>query len=742
MSIMKKLSAFLSLSLAAALVACGGGSSGPDPLGAPLVLDHIQGTISDTLAAGLKMGVFLQNSVLTSATIGGSGAVDLPLTVPPASEQFSFLPASGSNCTYNGLGAATGTVFGTSDVVVYTSKADVLGTVIEQPVGQPATAELLHIYANTPQSYQGTVTCNGSSTATKVNVQFAAGWNAIIFDHDANGNVTIISAPTDTRVQLSLKRLTSSVAISLDTSSLSLQAGQSTTANAVILQGGGISGTLDLSTDVPGLTVTPASVSLPALNAQSVRSQPLLEALGNGARGVGPLDVAAQRLSTQLTFTASADAVGYNGTMNLIAKQGGVEVGRQALNLSLVAPGVSASFANGSYYGVSIGQGESIAIPVAVTSMNNYSGAVTVTLSGLPTGVSAATQVIQIMPNTTITVKIALSASSSAQVGTSQINILTTPSNLATYVSPLPLNILPARTNVGTSSGTLFAAKQGVWLTGESNYNAQLGMTVQTLSRYDGGVLKATHLLPSSSNLVIGRTGVLMALSTSYAGNSLYTNTVRSIQDDGSYQDVSFVSSIPFPQYYYSSRPLADLNGDIWYLDSGSLKKFTASSREITTINGITNLSFYSNLQLSQDGSTIYLYSGGPSTPAAFKVDVATGAVSSATYLSYGQLDSKGVVWGISNGKLAKMSTDGTLVAYNTIDVSALIGFDFKNPSVLWARSSNGIVKIDVSASPIPTFVLASPSSFQDATLSIMGGLDYIYSDYSNGYTYYLSHVN
>ncbi|GGR05497.1 hypothetical protein [Deinococcus ruber] len=739
---MKKLPSFLSLTLAAALVACNSGPAAPDPVGTPLVLDHIQGTLSDTLAAGLKIGVFLQSSILTSATIGGSGAVDLPLTVPPASEQGSFLPPLGSSCTYNGLGVATGTVFATSDVVVYTSKSDVLGTVTEQPVGQPATAELLHVYANTPQSYQGTVTCSGSSTATKVNVQFAAGWNAVIVDYDANGNTTLNSAPTDTRVQLSLKRLTSSVAISLDTSSLSLRAGQSTTDNAVIRQGGGISGTLDLSTDVPGVTVTPASVSLPAINAQSVRSQSLLGIIGNGARGVGPLDVTAQQLATQLTFTAAADAAGYNGTMNLIAKQNGVEVGRQSVSLSLVAPGVSASFANSSYYGVSVGQGESIAIPVAVTSVNNYSGPVTVTLSGLPKGVNAASQVIQITPDTTITVNIALSAGSAAQVGTSQISVSTMPVNLATYNSPLTLNILPARTNVGTSGGTLFAAKQGVWLAGASTYNSQLGMTVQTLSRYDAGALKATIVLPDSFSLVNGRTGVLTAVTSSYTGNSLYTNTVRSIQGDGSYQDTSFSSSVPFQASFYGTHPMMDLNGNIWSVDGGKLIKFTAPGYEITTIDGVTNLSPYTNLQLNQDGSLIYLYSLGSSTIPVFKVDVATGNASSATYLNYGQLDSKGVVWGISNGKLAKMNLDGTLIAYNTIDISELIGFDLKNFSTLWAKNSNGILKIDTSVSSVPTFTLASPSSLQSSTLSLAGGLDYIYSEYSSGYTYYLSHLN
>ena len=65
---------------------------------------------------------------------------------------------------------------------------------------------------------------------------------------------------------------TARVAMFLDTTSIVLKAGESATVNATIYQNGGISGKLDLSTDVPGVTVEPASVTLPTLGTQSVRA--------------------------------------------------------------------------------------------------------------------------------------------------------------------------------------------------------------------------------------------------------------------------------------------------------------------------------------------------------------------------------------------------------------------------------------------------------------------------------------
>ena len=320
--------------------------------GQALALDKIQGTLSDPLARGNKIGVFLANSVLTSVLVGSDGSVSLPLTTPPASELFPFLPPAGSNCTYTGTGSAnTGKTFFASDLAVYSPQGDVIGAVIETPVGGSGTSTLIHVYADSAQTYKGTVKCvtPSSTFSYRIDLQMVAGWNALISDGTASSDFTFVTAPAGTRVQLNLDKLAASVDIVLATPSLTLTAGQSVTTNATIYQVGGLSGKIDLSTDVAGVSVEPASVTLPVLGTQSVRGQSLFDILALTSHGLRPLKVGAQRVNTVMTFKASADAKGFTGTMTLLAKQNSQVVGQTNVGLSLTAPAVSVNFQNNQF---------------------------------------------------------------------------------------------------------------------------------------------------------------------------------------------------------------------------------------------------------------------------------------------------------------------------------------------------------------------------------------------------------
>ncbi len=364
-------------------------------VGQALELNKIKGTINDAVAKGNKLGVLLQDDVLASATIGVDGNVSLALITPPANEMFPLLPGIGSNCTYTGSGAATaGKTFFASDLVVYSSQGELIGNVTESPVGGSPTAILTHVYADSAQSYQGTVRCVTSqgSFSDQLNVQLAAGWNALIIDQDSGGNFTVNMAPTQTRVQLVLDRLAPAVTIVPDTSSIALKPGGSATVNVTIYQDGGISGKVDLSTDLPGVTVSPASVVLPVLGTQRVSRHNFFGDPVETSRGLKVENVGTQSLSTTLTVKAAVDAKGFNGIMNLKASQSGKAVGEFGFNLNLIEPTVTATAQIAQ--GLTIERGQSVPIDVQVIGTGNYTGDAQISLENLPAGITATTALV------------------------------------------------------------------------------------------------------------------------------------------------------------------------------------------------------------------------------------------------------------------------------------------------------------------------------------------------------------
>lgn len=162
---------------------------------------------------------------------------------------------------------------------------------IETPVGGSATSTLVHVYADIAQTYKGTVRCvtPSSTYSYRTDVQMVAGWNALITDGTISSDFSVVTAPAETWVRLSLSKLTAAVDIFLDTPNLTLTAGQSVTTNAIIYQIGDLSGKIDLSTDVPGVSVEPVSVTLPVLGTQSVSGQSLFDSLALTSRGLRPL---------------------------------------------------------------------------------------------------------------------------------------------------------------------------------------------------------------------------------------------------------------------------------------------------------------------------------------------------------------------------------------------------------------------------------------------------------------------
>lgn len=407
MSLMKTLQMFVCSALTALMVACGpstaptvdtgntGGGTVITPAGNALSLDRIQGILSAAESHGGTLTLYNGYTKdghgflteLVSAQVGVDGSVNLPLTnVPPSQEFDSFL---GGSCTFKGK-----TEGGTGKVAFYlqseldASQGDPVGDVSETVAGSGGKVLVLRVYADSPQTYRGIYTCSSGSVTT-FDVALRKGWNALTYSATSATAASVLSAPVDIRTELTLEKYTPKVAIFFGTPALNLKAGESVTTNATFYQIGAISGKIDLSTDVAGVSVEPASVTLTPLGTQGVNARDLFGSVAQTPKALHVLSVGAQKLTASLTFRAGSDANGFNGSMNVLASQGGKAVGKQSVPLSLVTPKVLIQ-TTGSQ-DVTVERGRTADISFNVTATGFYKGDAQVSLTDLPAGITAST---------------------------------------------------------------------------------------------------------------------------------------------------------------------------------------------------------------------------------------------------------------------------------------------------------------------------------------------------------------
>lgn len=272
-------------------------------------------------------------------------------------------------------------------------------TLSGEPVGR--------LYSPMSASFKGIFDCpNQYPSQTEVDLNLRFGWNVLVLSSDG----VIRNLPAGTRTVLEFTQASEWVNVQFkDQNELILPVGESTKREVLLNQVGAISGDVTLETNVPGVTVTPSTLSLPNLKSASV-----------SGGGLGALGLGTQALTSSLTFSADAEAKAYSGSLNLIVKKGGVEVGRGTLySARVVVPAVSAYFTN-SLYGQtgSLTRGETRDFPVALSSVNGYAGTTTITLSGLPAGVSATTETVTLTADGQSNATIKLTVGPDVAVGT------------------------------------------------------------------------------------------------------------------------------------------------------------------------------------------------------------------------------------------------------------------------------------------------------------------------------------
>ncbi|MPY65551.1 SMP-30/gluconolactonase/LRE family protein [Deinococcus sp. SDU3-2] len=676
---------------------------------------RLQGTLSGwTLGAGEVAAYFSESDTvldLTPATVTAAGAVNGALPRPP-----EVAPLLGE-CVFTGSRSVADVGVEFPELGVFSRSGDFLGTVSEETTdGRPVQ----RIYAAQAATFRGTADCG--SVELDLDLTLRAGWNAIEVKPVGPQQQTlrVRNVAPGARVTLAFNRADERLNIYFDDlSEISLRAGASVTREAVLEQMGGISGTVTLETNVPGVTVTPSTLNLSPLGAQGTQSRAAVARL------------AAQAVVTRLTFTAAANAPAYSGVFNVVVKQGGREVGGGTLpSLRVIAPSVSVTVASEHMGGLYVYPGTTAGLKVNLASVEGFSGSTTVTVSDLPAGVSAQPVTVQVTPGTTTTVTIPLTVAADAAPATATVRVSSPQGGPPQGPNTVQLTVRPARVAVGSAS-QLVPSGDGVWLVSGGRFDSATSAYVTDLTRYVGLQAGARATVPFG-------VGSLTALP---GGDVLAAGTDERVARITAAGEVTL---LPRPTGLFGG--VADAQGRVWFVQRVSeptggtrtaLVRWTpgtgTGAGEVVVVDDKANYGQQGRLVASGDGKTL-VYLPAYST-AALRIDTQAGTVRplGADVSEQGgsvAVSDAGSVWLTQYGSVKRLNADGSVTTFNDLRVERLFGFDRQNPDVLWGADYTSIFRIDARTGTATRVQLGEVPAGVPLN---GGGLAFLTADYVDG---------
>ena len=815
------------------------------PQGSPVNQTAISGVIN---GSSLKISdVYLptnSNGFWATSKVDAANAINLPLNAaPPSVDLYASYDPSNCQGTISNPQARMLEAYYLNS---YSPSGDLLGRVYEDALsGTGVTANksfVYRLYSTSDSTIKAICTyqLSGGGTYTEdVDISVKAGWNALLYtDTSASStaqSATVRNVGSDVRTVLNFYPAKPKVSLFLNPSSLNFTNNDTVTVDADIVQVGGYSGTVSLSTDVAGLTVEPSSVSLTPLQAQSLALRPKLTQLGLGQQllstkltfkyagsanlssqpfnvivkdsagqqvgtGVatvsavhsglvlyasnsglklfqgssikvpftinsiqnfgGSVSVTAEGLPAGITMTpttvnlssnssvygelpltASNSVVAGTYSVTLVATSGSA-TSRAKIDLTVAKPTVNVSVGNFSNPTVNAYQGSTAAVDVSVSTSNGFSGSTTLTLSGLPSGVTASPLTVQVTPGVTTTAKIPLTVAADAPLGNSRV-IVTTPDIDPSMngMASFSLSVLPPRTFVGTSMMSLAAAQTGVWVLSSPSYNNNTSTTV--LKRYVGSqAVNDVTLNGSVSTLVPLGAGTVLAYSQSSLDGSAFTVT-----QDGQVSPVK----VPFGTAD-TVAPVADAQGRIWFVQRAwgnlggmttALAYWTPSSGQTMIVDQTRDYGYSSAGIFSQsnDGRTILLSLNNKT----YKIDTTSDTVTElALSGSAPMISNAGTLWRVNGSALERINADGTTNIFNAISVNTLIGFDKQTPNILWGYDYTSVKKIDTTTNTVTSYNVPNLYTVgKGAALLESGGVALVIQEYTTSgpttMNYYLS---
>lgn len=637
--------------------------------------------------------------MMTGSSVSAAGEVNVALPSSPA-ETFDLL----GGCTFSGTRSMTSVSTDLAQVLVFTGPDELLGQIAY--VRKSDGLALTHMYSSQAATFNGTAICG--STTLNLNLNLQTGWNMVAATGD-DQSLSLSSVTDPAGVSMALIKANESLTLSSsDNSTVTLTPQQTDTREITFRQTGGIVGPITLSTNIPGVLVRPSTVTLTpaqALQVQAART-PVLQALG---RLTGQGQMSPQALTTRVTFSLNDQAVSTYGAMELIASQNGTELGKTTFAVSITAPYVKASFPAGlTLNGY---RGATVNLPVTLDPADGFSGPVTVNLTNLPAGVTAAPVAVTILPNASITLNIPVTVSSNASLGSDEFQLQ------GTRIAKQNVSLLvkPARTLVsetGASNDSLRSAAAGVWVTQSSYVDGKQRMTLRRLVGGEPQVeVTLTDVNQSTIPLPDGTLYVLGA-----ANSDTKTMNVYHVLDDGTYSTVT-ASSVGL-----GTGGAADAQGRIWHFVTDTtqtgvipyrLAYWDPATNKTTMVDSVHSNNYTENTPLVVSNDGRYVLFTGASDAAPVLIDtvtlttIAIGAAGST--MSQVAVSNNGEVWFTANSKVTRVNKDGTSNTFNlstTDPFVQVIGFDRQNPQLLWLRGYANAFQVNTGnfqVTPVPT---------------------------------------
>jgi uncharacterized membrane protein len=480
------------------------------------------GAPSFTLSAGslsLGQGVSGTTYINVNPLNGFAGSVTLSASGLPSGVTASFSPnpTTGSNLltlTASGsvsLGQYNVTITGKSDALTETATFSLTIaapsftiSVANLSLGQ-GTSSTNYVNVNPLNGFTGSVTLSASGLPSGVTASFAPNPTTTGYNNTLTLTASTSAAVGQYNVTITGKSgavtVTTTFALAISTPSFTLSAGS-------LSLGQGTSGTSYVN--VNPLNGFSGSVTLSA------------SGLPNGVTASFlPNPTTGYNNTLALTASSSAAAGQYNVTITGTS-------GNQTASTTLVLT-VSAQTFTLSANGLNIGQGTFGTTYVNVNPLSGFAGSVTLSASGLPSGVTASFAPNPISPGgSTLT----LTASSSAGVGQYNV-IITGKSGNQTVTTTLPLGIFAPNFTLSGGSLSLGQGTSGTTYVNVNPLNGFSASVTLSASGLPSGVTasfspnpttgSSTVTLTASSSATLGQYNVTI---TGISGNQTATTTV------------------------------------------------------------------------------------------------------------------------------------------------------------------------------------------------------------------------
>ncbi|MES2524091.1 MAG: hypothetical protein V4617_15395 [Gemmatimonadota bacterium] len=421
---------------------------------APITTTPAIGVTATTAAATIARGATATYPITVTRSGGYTGSITLTAEGLPANVTAAFAPATlanGATSSTLSLTAAATAAAGTNPNIVVRATGTGVSAQTTQIALTVADAPSGFTLAGAPTAVTVAAGQSGTSTITLARQGTFAG--AV--------DLTVQNAPAGVTATFAPAQLTGATLVS----TLSLATTSAVTPGVYNLTVRGTSGTTNVDAAV-ALTVTAAPAiglilapsTLTISQSQTGTTNVLVERTGGATGNVtlalenAPAGVTASYQPSPVTgsstnLTVSVGAAVPAGTYNLTLRGTSTSnaTGTTPLTLTVQATAAGSFAMNANPSTVSIPQGANEAVTTINIGRTNFTGAVNLSISGLPAGITATFSPTASPTGTQA--QLGLIVASNVAVGTYNATILGTATGLANVTVPITVNVTPAQGN-------------------------------------------------------------------------------------------------------------------------------------------------------------------------------------------------------------------------------------------------------------------------------------------------------